>query len=269
MPFVFLVLVLGLVAGASAGHNPTRKPKGRAPYFVGDFNTCDFSQWHTQGAQASFKIIRRLSAEGKCAAAITVGPWALGGMVNTDADGAALWLEPAAYGTVGHTVWEHFSVRFGSGFRATSGEWNFIAQWHDDTGWQNFPNAIDFEYANLCWMIRTVNGVPRVGMRIIGGLSTSPRTVRVNGPRLRTGHWYDFLVRTIWSPDAGTGFVGWWLDGVRLYSRHTPTLYTRPDGTVSTVYWVQDNYRRHASWNATILYDGTRLGPTRSSVRYR
>src|SRR4029450_6978353 len=115
------------------------------------------------------------------AAAITVRTCALAGMVNTEADGAALWLEPAAYGTVGHTVWQHFSVRFGRGFRATSGEWNFIAQWHDDTARRKFPYDLDFEYANLCWMIRTVNGVPRVGMRIIGGLSTSPRTVRVNG----------------------------------------------------------------------------------------
>jgi hypothetical protein len=266
---VSLVMVLSFVAGASAGKDRTGTDKRQAPYFVGNFNTCDFSQWHTQGPQSSFKISRRPKVEGGCAAAVTVGPWALGGMVNTEADGAALWLEPAPYGTVGHTVWQHFSVRFRRGFRATSGEWNFLAQWHDDTGWQKFPKEISFEYANLGWMIRTVNGVPRVGMRIMGGLSIAPRSVRVNGPRLRTGHWYDFLVRTVWSPDAATGFVEWWLDGVRLYSRHTPTLYTRPDGTVSIVYWVQDNYRRHADWNATILYDGTRLGPTRSSVRYR
>lgn len=221
-----------------------------------------------QGPQASFELIRRPRVEGACAASITIGSWAVGGLANPEADGAALYLDPAPYGTVGHTVWQHFSVRFRRGFRPTPGEWNFIAQWHDDKGWQRFAGH-PFEYSNLCWMVRTVNGVPRIGMRIIGGLSTAPRTVRVNGPRLRTEHWYDFLVRTVWSPDTDSGSVEWWLDGKRLYSRHTPTLYTRPDGTLSIVYWVQDNYRLHADWNATILYDGTRLGPTRSSVRYR
>jgi hypothetical protein len=268
IPFISLAMMLGLIAGAAAAQKPSRKPKRHAAYFVGNFNACDFSQWNTQGPSGAFKIVRTPRVEGPCAAGITIGPWAVRGMVNPEADGAALWLKPAPYGTVGHVVWQHFSVQFGSGFRATPGEWNFIAQWHDDTGWQKFPKEVPFEYANLSWMIRTVNGVPRIGMRIMGGLSTAPRTVRVNGPRLQIGHWYNFLVRTVWSPKPASGFVQWWLDGKRLFSRHTPTLYTRPDGSVSTVYFVEANYRRHANWNATIFYDGTRLGPTRSSVRY-
>jgi hypothetical protein len=266
IPFVFLVLMLGFVAGASAGQKPTRKPKRDAPYFVGNFDTCDFSQWHTQGPQAAFKIVNTPKVQGRCAAALTVGPWALGGLVNPQADGAALWLAPARYGTVGRTVWQHFSVRFAPGFRATTGEWNIFVSWHNDNGWQKL--GVPFEYANLVWMVRSQNGVARIGMRIMGGLSTAPRTVRINGPRLRTGHWYDFRARAVWSPDPKNGVVEWWLDGRRLYSRHIATLYTRPDGSVSTAYFTEANYRLHADWNATIFLDGTRLGPTQSSVRY-
>jgi hypothetical protein len=257
-----------LVAVASAGPRAAIKSTGNASYFVGNFNRCGFSQWNLQGPQRAFKIVRRPKVEGRCAAAITVGAWAINGMVNPEADGADLNLVPAPYGTNGNTVWQHFSVRFGHGYRATPGEWNFGVQWHDDKGWQKFKE-ISFEYANLCWMIRTTRrGVPRVGMRVMGGLSTAPQIVRVNGPKLKTEHWYNFLVKTVWSPDARKGYVEWWLDGALLYARHVPTLYTRPDGSLSIVYFSELNYRRHASWETTIYFDGTRLGPTRASVRY-
>lgn len=264
--FIFLALMLGFVAGASAGQKPTHTLKRAAPYFVGDFNTCDFSQWHTQGLQASFKIVHTHKVEGRCAAGLTVGPWALGGLANPQADGAALWLAPARYGTVGSTVWQHFSVRFAPGFRATPGEWNIFVSWHNDNGWQRL--GVPFEYANLVWMLSREGEVTRIRMRIMGGLSTAPLTVRIDGAPLRTGHWYDFRARVVWSPDPKRGVVEWWLDGRRLCSRHLATLYTRPDGSVSTVYFTEANYRLHADWNATIFLDGTRLGPTRSSVRY-
>jgi hypothetical protein len=271
LAFVSLVLMLGSVAGATAGHKPTRPSKHRPAYFVGDFNTCDLSQWQIfQGPPASFKIVRRPKVEGRCAAALTVGPWAVNGLINPEADGAT-WYELASpYGTDGHGVWQHFSVQFESGFKATPGEWNIFAEWHDDKGWQKF-HEIPFEYANLVWMIRTpprIQRGARIGMRIMGGPATAPRTVHANGPLLRTGRWYDFLAYTIWSPDPTKGWVEWWLDGKRIYSHHLATLYTRPDGTVSTVYFGEYNYRLHASWNSTIYFDGTRLGRTRASVRY-
>jgi Polysaccharide lyase len=265
--FVFLALMLGFVAGASAGQNPTRKPKSQRPYFVGTFNTCDFSQWHTQGLNPSFRIIRSPKVEGPCAAALTVGPWAINGVPNgTPSDGAALWLDPASYGTAGYTVWQHFSVQFPAGFRATPREWNWFAVWHNDKGFQKFAGLK--EYGNLCWTVRKRHGVTRIAMRIMGGPSATPRTVWVTGGRLRTAHWYDFRVRTIWSPDPTIGVVQWWLDGKRIYSRHIATLYRRPDGSLSTVYFLLSNYRMHADWDASILFDGTRLGPTRSSIRY-
>ena len=117
-------------------------------------------------------------------------------------------------------------------------------------------------------MVRAGEGAQRIEMRIVGGASTKPRTTRVLGPRLRTDHWYDFLVRVTWSPDAARGSVKWWLDGKRLFSRRVATLFTRPDGSTSSAYFIEDNYRRHASWDSTIFYDGARIGPSRSSVNY-
>jgi polysaccharide lyase-like protein len=265
IPLTLTLSLLGCVATASAHQNP----KGRArPYFIGNFNTCDFSQWHQQGPTAAYKIIHAPKVEGPCAAALTVGPWAMNGVPNSNpSDGAALWLDPASYGTVGKTVWQHFSIQFPRGFRATYGYWNWFVVWHNDKSFEKFSGTK--EYGNLCWTAWNIGGITRIAMRIMGGPSTAPRTVWVNGGRLRTGHWYDFRVRTVWSPDAKTGLVEWWLDGKRLYSRHIATLYTRPDGSISTVYLDAVNYRMHADWNASILFDGFRLGPTRNSVLYR
>lgn len=269
----FVVLLGAINVSASAayvsfrhGSKPKRQPK---PYVVGNFDTCDFSQWQDmQGPEASFKIVRSPKVEGQCAAAITVGPWASSGLVNPDADGAALRFDSAPYGTAGHTMWLHFSALLGTGYRATPGDWNYIAQWHNDKGWQQFGSQIPFEYSNLCWMVQAQNGQSRIEMRIVGGLSVRQRTIRVIGPRIVTNHWYDFLAKVTWSPDSDKGKVTWWLDGKRLYSKHVPTLFTRPDGSISTVYFIEDNYRRHASWDSTIYYDGTRIGRSRAAVKY-
>jgi hypothetical protein len=271
MSFLTLVLVLVLVPAASAFQKAQRATHPRPPYFVGDFNTCDLSQWHTQGPERAFTIVPTPRVEGRCAAALTVGPWALKGLMNPLADGAALWLYPSRYGENGHRIWQHFSVEFAPGFAAATGEWNVFVEWHNDPGWKAFANQLpeNFEYPNMCWMVLNRNGKLRLMMRVIGGSSTAPRTVRVVGPLLRTGHWYDFLVRTTWSPDPRKGMVQWSLDGKQLYKRHLPTLYRRPDGSVSSVYLIEDNYRRHIQATTTIYFDGTRIGPNRASVAYK
>jgi len=269
LPLIFVacfVCVIGAVSGASGRREDAHK--ANKPYFVGDFNTCDFSQWQEmQGPSAAFKIIRRPKVEGRCAAALTIGPWAAGGLGNSGADGAALWLRDPPYGQDGHTVWQHFSVQFAKGFQAVPGVWNLFLEWHNDSGWAKFSN-IKFEYANLCWTVTNLNGMQRIAMRIISGPSTAPQTTWVYGPVLRTGHWYDFLARTVWSANQKTGVVQWWLDGRKLFSRKLPTLYIRPDGSISGVYFIADHYRRHASTTTTIRFDGFRLGPTRASVKY-
>lgn len=189
--------------------------------------------------------------------------------MNTRSDGAALYLAQDSYGTNGKTVWQHFSVQFAPGFRATDGVWNWFAEWHNNHGFEQFIGPkMQWEFPNLCWTVRLTRGVPRIAMRIIGGASISPRTKWVNGPRLHTAHWYDFRVRSTWSPDPRTGRVDWWLDGKHVFGGRAATLYTRPDGSLSAVYFVLDNYRLHASWSSTIMFDGVRLGPTRASVKY-
>src|SRR4051794_3546018 len=263
---LFSLFAATLTAGGQARD---RKTKASKPFFVGNFDTCDFSQWNLQGPSAAFKITKDERTQGRCAAVVSVGPASFGSMINQSSDGAAFWTPQASYGTAGHTVWQHFSVMFLGDFKPTEGEWNWFAEWHNDGGYQQFVGkSISWEMPNLCWSIVRRNGSSRVSMRIIGGSSAAPRQRWVTGPKLKTGHWYDFLVRATWSPDAKTGRVGWWLDGRKLFNGNAATLYTRPDGSVSSVYFLQDYYRLHADWTSSVAFDGTILGPSRGAVRY-
>jgi hypothetical protein len=259
-PSIFgaLVALLAMPA-AAAPHRDASTATAGGLYFVGDFETCDFSQWpRKSGPPGDFLIVRTRHAQGHCSAALSVNSGA-DGTWNSRSDAVAMAPPTADYGTDGHTVWQHFSIRFPRNFRSVSGDWNWITEWHNTDG----P-----ELPNLGWTVLNRHGVERIAMRILGGPSSSPRRIWVKGPVLTRNHWYDFLVRTTWSPDANDGFVQWRLDGKQLYSRHTATLYRRPDGRISAVYFMQDYYREHTSWTATVGFDGTRLGATRASVRY-
>jgi Polysaccharide lyase len=262
-----LALVATVVLTGSAAQAQHRGSGAGQVYFVGDFETCDFSQWWRQvGPTNAFRIARSQRAQGRCAGTLTVGSQAKGTWNGrSDATAVAAPGRPPDYGTSGRTVWQHFSILFPARFRATLGDWNWFTEWHNDEG---FKGQVRSEFPNLCWTIRNSRGVGRIAMRIIGGQSRAPRTIWVMGPRLKRNHWYDFLVRTTWSPSASQGFVQWWLDGKRMFSKQAATLYTRPNGSVSSVYFMQDYYRLHARWTAKIFLDGTRLGSTRESVRY-
>jgi hypothetical protein len=262
-----LALVATVVLTGSAAHAQHRGSGSGQVYFVGDFETCDFSQWWTQvGPTNAFRIARGQRAQGRCAGTLTVGPQAKGTWNGrSDATALAAPGRPPDYGTSGRTVWQHFSILFPSRFRATLGDWNWFTEWHNDEG---FKGHVRSEFPNLCWTIRNSRGVGRIAMRIIGGQSRAPRTIWVMGPRLKRNHWYDFLVRTTWSASASQGFVQWWLDGKRMFSKQAATLYTRPNGSVSSVYFMQDYYRPHSRWTAKVFFDGTRLGSTRASVQY-
>lgn len=259
-----LAIVTAALVPAAFGSGDLAKP-----YFIGNFDTCDFSQWKMQGPAAAFHISRRPRTEGRCAAVVSVGPAASDGLGNSQSDGAAFWTDLADYGTSGHSIWQHFSVLFMPNFKPTAGEWNWFAEWHNDPGYQPFVgHGITWELPNLCWSVVDRNGPSRVSMRIMGGQSAAPQTKWVYGPELRTGHWYDFVVRSVWSEDPKAGRVTWWLDGRKLYDGAFPTLYTRPDGSVSRVYFIEDYYRLHADWTSSVAFDGTVIGPTRGSVRY-
>ncbi|MDP9226829.1 MAG: hypothetical protein M3P18_23900, partial [Actinomycetota bacterium] len=115
--------------------------------------------------------------------------------------------------------------------------------------------------------------VPRLMYRIRGGQDArgsdnyAGSDVFARG-RLRLNHWYDVLLQIVWSPDPQVGQFAWWLDGGRVASIHRPTLWQRPDGSFDHTNIELNNYRQHASWNATVYYGKIKVGSSRSSVQF-
>src|SRR5437868_3667761 len=108
-----LALVVTVVATASAARAEHRGGGLGALYFVGDFETCDFSQWEHVGPTNGFRIARSRHAQGRCAGVLSVGPQAHGTWNGrSDATAIAAPGRPPEYGTSGHTVWQHFSILF-------------------------------------------------------------------------------------------------------------------------------------------------------------
>ncbi len=86
------------------------------------------------------------------------------------------------------------------------------------------------------------------------------------GPGLRRGRWYDITYRVVWSPNPRIGHFKLYLGKRLLWSGRHPTLWRRTGGGVSYTNFEMANYRRHASWNATIYVDDARIGKSRRGV---
>jgi hypothetical protein len=158
-------------------------------------------------------------------------------------------------------------------YRPTSGEWNWLHEAHNDTGYLRFYRAgeIPEEYPELAMGVGNWAGSPPVlFLRVWGGKDTSvgSATYVYNHARLKYNHWYDVLLHARWSPDPSVGFMEWWLDGKRLFSRHVADLWQRPDGSYDHLSFELNNYRLHANWNSTVYYSKTRIGPTQASTGF-
>jgi hypothetical protein len=126
------------------------------------------------------------------------------------------------------------------------------------------PSTISFGIINRR---RRLN--PRFRLRLLGGVQSArrctPGSLRVDGPRVRRGHWYTVVEHVVFSPSA-SGLVQIWIDGRRMANVHFPTVYKRPDSSVGNYYFCLGYYRLRASWDATVLFDNVAEGPTRASI---
>jgi hypothetical protein len=159
-------------------------------------------------------------------------------------------------------------------YRPTPGEWNIFNEFHDDTGYETFVNQglIGWEYPEIALYVTNYTGdVPHLMYRVRGGIDGTDNfngtDVRVPD-RLQLGHWYDILLHVVWSPNASTGVFEWWLDGKPIASIHRPTLWQRPDGSTDRVSLELNNYRQHASWNATVYYSKLEVASSRAAVGF-
>jgi hypothetical protein len=196
-----------------------------------------------------------------------------------------LWLEShqdgahalrgAVFGQAGSETWDTFVLCAPKAFAASPGEWNWFLQWHNDSGYYRFSIPGGWEEVNLAIGLRHRAGrLDRWFLRTYGGADTAPGhgTTRyeMRGPTLSRNRWITFVQHVVWSPDPTVGLVEWWVGGRRVGSRHTPTLYTRQDGSASYVNYQLGYYRFSPPSlglrDATVYLKGVRIGPTAGSI---
>jgi hypothetical protein len=166
-----------------------------------------------------------------------------------------------------------------SGFTAGQGNSvaNGFAHWHNDAG---YKKRCPGEIPSIALSILNADPhgpwgrpQPRFRFHLIGGTEMNqsncrPRERWIDGPKVLTAHWYDVLQHIKFSPEPRQGLFEAWIDSKRMVSLHFPTLYKRPDGSLSSAYFQCGYYRLASNFSATVLLDNIREGPTRKSVSF-
>jgi hypothetical protein len=255
-------LVVGSPAGSGSGTTT----------FAEDFEGTLQPQWVASGDPSQFGFTSGYTGSGYGLTdyASSTGP-------NGSSQMSALWFSSnaaLAAASQGNDTWYSMRVYFPSSYQPTTGEWNWVAEWHDDN---TTMNACGLGAVSVALGVYTDYPVvqnaygqnPRLALRLAGGNCSSPteQSIQLPANSLQRGHWYDLRFHFVWSTNSSVGLAEWWVDGVQQVSEHFPTLYTRPDGTASWNSFGLYNYRMDASWTATIQYDRIRIGTTSSAVQ--
>jgi hypothetical protein len=135
--------------------------------------------------------------------------------------------------------------------------------------WHNSPGCSQ----SACREYSPYVGISKDGrhlyLRWVGGDSVAPTfTYDVDPKPLRFNHWYDVVVHATLSPNSKSGFVAWWVDGRLLFGEHLATLFTRPDGSVSSTQFKVGHYRSTEATVDVNYIDGVKVGRTSRSIGF-
>jgi hypothetical protein len=185
-------------------------------------------------------------------------------------------------GVAGSEVWLRFSIYFPASFTPTgftagqrNSVFNGFTSFHNDSGYKELCPS---ELPSIAWTILNADPhgswgkpQPRFRIHLLGGAETNDSNCRpkerwINGPKFRKRHWYNILQHIKFSPDERKGLFEAWIDGVRIASVRFPTLYRRPDGSISSAYFQCGYYRLASKFAASLFIDDVREGPSRRSV---
>jgi len=172
----------------------------------------------------------------------------------------------------GQNTWYHVGMYLPSGsYAPTTGQWNWLAEWHDDNHTYAQPTSPVSMALGIYTDYPVVTGQvglnPHLVLRLAGGQSSAPtyKDVLVPGGILYN-HWYSLTFHFIWSPSSSKGLVEWFLDGSRVLHQYFPTLFTNSDGTHSYNTFGLYNYHLTAPWTSIVDFNRIAIGGSRASV---
>jgi hypothetical protein len=172
----------------------------------------------------------------------------------------------------GQSTWYHVGMELPAGlYRPTTGQWNWLVEWHIDYHTEHFPaspvsTAVGV-YTDYPVVVGKVGRHPRLVLRLAGGTSARPlyQTLVVPG-LVRFNHWYDMFFHFVWSANPGVGRVQWFVDGRQMVSEPFPTLFANADGTNSYNSFGVYDYHLQSPWASTAWFRRVEIGPTRATV---
>jgi hypothetical protein len=264
LPWASIVVVWILVFSAS----PIRTaPLSGGAYFQDDFEN-GLGQWSMEGGSSQFGLGTGFTGQAATLTTLSnsAGP-------NASSQMASLYLNPGASvrASDGNDTWYHVKLYLPSDYHATTGEWNWLVEWHDDLTTYNECNSCSSIALGVYTDYPVTTGYgqnPRLALRLMGGPTSAPVTKTVTLPTnsLQLGHWYDLTFHFVWSSSATAGQAQWWVDGQQYLSTAFPTLYRRNDGSASINGFGLYNYHLSSSWASTVSFDHVLIGPTQASV---
>jgi len=243
-----------------------------APYFVGNFDTGNLSQWpKLDDAQLSrtppgVQVVPSPVFGSSFAAKVVAldSP-------DSSTSGDASFVEEDTYDGLSWQmqgdVWHRFQVLLPSGsnpnfsgsFTVNPG-WDMFLEWHNPP----CPSGCSGGYGSSYVGVYRDN---HLALQVAGGSGASPTLLMAKDSNpLLYDHWYDILVRFVYSDDPHAGWYEWWVDGELISSGYTPTVYRLPDGQIHGNRLSAGHYRRTVAYQDTVYLDGVIVGPTRSSV---
>lgn len=256
---------------------PSESTPTASPYFVDEFDGSLPGTWllHPSGAVPSLADSVSDESGGKAARLICT-PTSSG--PNSSSELTSMFLgngDSRIHTGRGEETWYRIRMRFPSGaYFPTTGQWNWHVEWHNDDRTASYGSVSTGlgVYTDYPVVSGDVGKNPRLALRLVGGLSSSPQSESHELPlgSLRYDHWYDIVFRIVWGTDTdGTGWIAWWVDGTRWLSKSFPMLQRNPDGTVDRPAFGLYNYRLHdPTHTSEVRFGSVLIGPSAASVGF-
>jgi hypothetical protein len=252
-----------LVASAlfvTAAYGDARASQAGRLFWTGGFEKGDLSHWPR--VEGNVQVV-------------TLGKRRVAKVTTTNAadssvGGDASYLETDSYNLPwemsGSDAWYRIQVYLPAGQftpEASSAGWDMFMEWHNSSGcvWSTCKEyspyvGVDASGAHLM-------------LRWVGGSSASPTFTYATDPqKLRYNHWYDIVVHAILRPEPNAGFVAWWVDHRRLFGRRLSTLFTRPDGSISSIELDVGHYRGTEATTDVNYMANVLVGSTPAAIHF-
>lgn len=277
-----LALFAAGIASCSTNGHPARdgaqqtRSHVSAPYFVGDFETGDLTQWPYLGDAGLSR-----TPPGSEVVSSPVPPGNSHALkAYTELGASAAYVEQndfqLPWEVIGANTWHRMRILLPSGTNPAfpgkftvnkPGGWNIFVEWHNRTdaasGWPNVPDSYLSPYIGIH---NNGKGTPRFVFRTAGGTPRNPVLKEFYHPSAyQPDRWYDMLVHFIVSDDPSVGFFEWYVDGRLIVSGHAPTGYRLADGSSGALFEV-GHYRAFTTTPDTVYIASVMAGPTRASV---